>query len=362
MPKKRILFIVGPALGHVGRSLIIARSLAKIRPLEIYFACISPGFGPKTIGLEFPVSELTYEEKGDLEFAKSLEQVVAHVKADVLCLDLTPLPWLHQVSFPNVPQIYITNYFLTKLGREPTVQDYLYSTHRETYNDNRLLRGLSPLENSRELYGRDVVLLADPPALLSRIPDKLPTNYKVVGPCIWQPDKGNLQLSIQKASFLYFSLGSTGSQPLPVGLVNALADSQDAEGIVWVGPPPYLPHNFGDRYIYQHFNEFPASIALPNARLAITQGGAGSTYQALGHGTPVAIWPTHRNHQVLGKEIEKNGFGILLGKNWKNDIERLTKNLNLIKAHINDSQTDLSFKNSPTKAAHSIIGLLGIDI
>ena len=51
---------------------------------------------------------------------------------------------------------------------------------------------------------------------------------------------------------------------------------------------------------------------LPNAWAVISQGGAGSTYQALAKGIPAIVYPTHRNQAALGQILDRMGVGLLL--------------------------------------------------
>ena len=52
------------------------------------------------------------------------------------------------------------------------------------------------------------------------------------------------------------------------------------------------------------------SPMLAKCALATTQSGAGSTYAALSEGVPVAVWPTTRNHEILGNFVQRAEAGM----------------------------------------------------
>jgi UDP:flavonoid glycosyltransferase YjiC (YdhE family) len=355
---KKILFVVGPALGHVGRSLVIARALAKQSDVKIHFACVSPGYGEKIIGSEFQLSSIAYKRKGGRTFAANLEQLMTLESPDLICLDLTPVPWLYQVVFPPVPQVYITNFFLTRLGEETTVQDLWFEKNSKICNLQRMSRGLEPIKDVRDLYERDVVLLADPFSLMNRL-GEIPTNYLPVGPCVWEPVTAiNNSLGIMQ-NILYISMGSSGNRTVSLGLIEALADCIDASEIIWVGKRNIIADNCSSGFSCQYFDQLSASTVIPKAKLVITQGGAGSTYQALGYGVPTLIWPTHENHRVLGGYMQKNGFGLLMTEDLQACITQLCSNIDIYRQNIIDAGSQVSFETAPYKASKFLLEYIG---
>ena len=89
---KKVLFVVGPALGHAGRSLVIGNALAATAQLQVYFTCVSPGWGEKIILEKFHFYKLPFNQYGNTLFADALESVISQLKPDLICLDITPLP------------------------------------------------------------------------------------------------------------------------------------------------------------------------------------------------------------------------------------------------------------------------------
>ena len=120
---RTILFIVGPALGHVGRGLVIARELVKSKcDVRVVFAHITPGHGDRLLRPEFSSIPIQYRRLGDEGFADKLETTIRTVNPAFVCLDLSPVPWLYLVRFPEIPRAYVTNFFLTSLLTEETAQ------------------------------------------------------------------------------------------------------------------------------------------------------------------------------------------------------------------------------------------------
>ena len=81
---KKVFFVVGPALGHLGRSLVIGKALAATGPFQIYFACVSPGWGEQIISEEFPFYKLSSKQPGDTLSADALESVISQLKPDLI--------------------------------------------------------------------------------------------------------------------------------------------------------------------------------------------------------------------------------------------------------------------------------------
>ena len=56
---------------------------------------------------------------------------------------------------------------------------------------------------------------------------------------------------------------------------------------------------------YWHFySQLPGRLMAEHAYVVVTQGGAGSSYQALSSGTSICCWPAHINHALLASRIE----------------------------------------------------------
>lgn len=231
------------------------------------------------------------------------------------------LAWGGCINWPKVPRVLITNFFLTEnFSSITTQQDLVFPTVKDEINGIRISKNLPPIDNPRDLYHATRVCLADPIALIeNNISFPLSDEYRASGACYWEM-KGQLQHELSALSdILLISLGSTGLTGIDQALIQAIKQKSNAKTTVLVG-------NLAENTSIANGVDFavkrtPLDRIYSKTRLAITQGGAGSTYQALSHGVPVIIYPSHRNHQIMGKVIEKAGLGVSINSN--EDIQKL---------------------------------------
>jgi len=110
---KSVLFIVGAALGHMGRSLMIARALEAHTPVKIHFACLSGNSHFERLLLEpdYSVTALPVFDMADngASSADRLEQLMAEVQPELIYCDLNPLPALLLVRFPETPRVFLVD-------------------------------------------------------------------------------------------------------------------------------------------------------------------------------------------------------------------------------------------------------------
>lgn len=310
----KVAFVVGHALGHVGRALNVAKALRASREsCDITFIGNNPGrcferyVSPEGFAA-VPISSTT--EPSPYAYASLLADVLSNVRPDVLVYDLSPFPWLLlNGGFPG-PQAYLTNYFLTRIGGAPTAQDMAFSANESQINAARKRIGLPVLAGIRELYEKDRVILADPPQLL---PDALalPENYTVAGAVWWEPD-GELPAGLQEArDLLYVSLGSTGAH-VPRAALAGIATKIHARHVVVTSTKRPPDGGTAVSVPISYYGSLPGGKVLDRSTLAITQGGAGSCYQALGAGVPIGVAPVSPNHRLLGKRLAELGLAIVL--------------------------------------------------
>lgn len=309
--EKTILFVVGPALGHVGRSLSIATALFSIGQFNVLFAGVKQGYGEDIISRVFPFHTLSNEDDGGVCFADELELLVNSAHPDLICLDLTPIPWLTQFRFPDIPTVYLTNYFLTKQCLSTTFQELQFRDLGQRLNAVRESRGLAPIQDIKQVYDKDLVICCDPSSLV--LPAKtLPSNYHVVGPCLWEPEM-ELPDKLEKMNdFLFISFGSTGRRPIPHSFVEGIAAGLDTKNIVWLGNRHLHEKVRQGAFVHHYYSWLPSSQVLSRSKFVITQGGAGSTYQAISHGCPTGVWSNHLNQKLMGLLIQDFGCGALL--------------------------------------------------
>lgn len=309
----RVAFVVGHALGHVGRALNVASALrASWQSCDITFVGNNPGghfeqyVSPEGFAA---VSIGSASEPSPHAYASLLADVLSNVKPDVVVYDLSPFPWLLLTGAFPFPQVYLTNYFVTRMGDELTAQDVTFAANKSRINAARQSLGLPLLSSVRELYEKDRVILADPPQLL---PDAiaLPANYTLAGAIWWAPE-GELPAELrQSRDILYVSLGSTGAH-IPRGTLARIATKLHAGRVVVTStkrPPDAVPVSVPISY----YDSLPGGKVLDRSILALTQGGAGSCYQTLGAGVPLGISPSYHNHNLLAKRLTQLGVAFML--------------------------------------------------
>lgn len=318
------MFVVGGYLGHWGRCILVADALRKRAAADIHFVGTDPFGGLARLAKSYAirVTILGGGQSTSPELnANQLEALFDQEKPDLLVFDGDIFRNLLYVRFPAIPQVTITNYFLTSLGRhDETAQSINFGKFSAEWNENRARRGLPPLQNHYELQDTDLVILADPGRLVPST-ESLPPNYRVYGPLCWEPDIPLPQELEDSSDLLYVSIGSSGRE-LPYPLVSRIQAVLKTGDVLAGHPDPSvfpepLPPSW-HRYAW-----LPGTRALLHSRCAITQGGAGSTYQALQAGVPVVCWPRQVNHALLGQRIEAVGAGILLTGDLDAKMEKL---------------------------------------
>ena len=207
-----------------------------------------------------------------------------------------------------------------------------------------------PLDSARQLYEKDLVLLADPPALIppaARVPD----HYRIVGPCFWEPDIPLPHELESLHNILFVSMGSTAADMIPTRLIEVLAAQMRPDAVIGVGK---LSTDYKNMKCYSFL---PNSKLLQRAVFAVTHGGTGSVYQALAHAVPVGCWPRHVNHRILGRRLEKLGFGIYIDPDQgAGSLEDTVVDAGVLAGNIRRSAADV--KSDPYSAAREIAGLV----
>lgn len=350
---KKILFIAGPALGHISRLLTIASALRNLADVNIRFAIpdrsrflsLIPesGFSLSAI----PHQENTASFEG---FANEIETLLSSEKFDLILCDIEPVGWQSVIDWPSIPRILVTNVFLAQAGAQ-TVQQKKLSKLKEVINTIRLAKGLKELESPEQLYDADEVLFSDPQPLVDQF-GLQNEKQKSCGACFWELT-GELPAELLGLrNVLLASMGTTGCIGMLPDLINGLARFCGTAEMVYVGPCAPKVSEFEVKC--HSYHQLPFAPLLQNAALAITQGGSGSTYQALSYGVPVVVVPTHRNHQVLGELIEALGVGLVIGQD---DTPEKLKNFDFQKMRANASvfASKMKDQNGPNFIARRIL-------
>lgn len=319
---RKVLVVVGEFLGHWGRSLLVADALRQYKSVEIVFAGRDPAGNLRSLAQQYSFRMISLgsdQNKDLLVFADRLEAIMHQEQPDLIILDIGLIPWAIYVRFPGIPIAAISHYFLTPLCPEITLQRSNFARNRNQWNQARSARGLDPLGSADEIFENCLVLLADPDAIVPRC-EKMPDNYKVVGALVWEPPV-DLPPELEDAeNLLYVSIGSSGEE-MPCSILEALMEALNAPQVIIAHPAPAAFSGIR-HHAFKKYNWLPGEKVLSRSRFAVTQGGAGSTYQALQAGVPVACWPFHRNHVILSRHLEATGAGLLIDKSeWINQVE-----------------------------------------
>ncbi|WP_372519976.1 glycosyltransferase [Qipengyuania mesophila] len=309
-----ILLISGPALGHFGRIALVARSLRDLVDCTIEIVIPATAkFDIARFDDEFSIRRVPIAER-DLDypapaFAVALDAAFEAVQPDLVAHDCCPVRWLATTRFPDCPRAIVTNGFLTRLAARETVQTRLFRRRARLIRRERVRRGLPPLANGFDLYEADRVLLADPAWL---VPDTgpLPETYRACG-AVWWEAGGDLGEAMAGAQdILLCSMGSTGK--LVDDRFCALAAERfGCEDIVRVHSKGEgeTVRSIGGHRLFEA-GILPLGRLLPQARAVMTQGGAGSSYQALAAGKPLMVVPSHPNQRILGELLQQRGVAI----------------------------------------------------
>jgi len=354
--KSKVLWIIGPALGHIGRSLLVARRLKSDHGIDSEFCGLDlHNYQATLLGNEFKHYHLHCQKEEIVQFAELVHRQIADSQPDVICFDCSPLPWLAALGRVSAPAIFITNWFLTSLGSMITLQDEMWNERSDFFKQLRKERQLEPCLSARDLYelGMQRVLLADPFLFLPEV--KLPNHFRVVGPCSWEPETAMPSSLSTMNKMIYIAMGSTGERPLPTALIDALVTKLEPDWVVGAGKTRLV----ADSKVATWFDKLPASKVLGRSLICLTHGGTGSTYQALSFGVPLACWPTHRNQSILADQVEKLHLGVhLTPEGWPQQIDSLVDHFNQIKSHVQQfAQVEI---DGPSNAAKEIVEVINV--
>ena len=308
-----ILFVSGNALGHITRLLSVASELEKIDDSKVTFLTPSNfNYGDlvTSAGYELHFCQTNIQKHNNIgmdfdTFSEGVAKLVAKLNPKAIVVDCAIYRFLPAMRWPKVPRILITNVFLTQASDYDTIQYHSFNATKDIINTRRQSLGLGPIEAATDLYDADLVCLADPLELVEQF-DDLPRNFKACGATYWENRKLPTDNLPEIESAVLFSMGSTGRAKIDSNFVEHLKKATGATSAIYAGKGA---GNFAGSGIMDYAtNMMPIQHYFPKTKLVVTQGGAGSTYQALSYGMPVAILPSHRNHEILGEVLEKLGL------------------------------------------------------
>lgn len=357
---KKIAAISGPAMGHVGRLARACYALIDHTELSIDFIYPQRSVYAGKI-LDSRCKQLPQGDEGksflerSVTFSSHLRQCFENTDYDLIVHDANPLAWLSTMDFPECPRVHITNGFLTSARPEPTFQEIRFDQCYHQLNELRAALGLATLESVYELYEADKVLLADPAPIVNLL-GEMPENYVQCGACSWSMKGPIPQELYALKNPILMSMGSTGTSVFDGLFLERIKQFVGSNAIVYAGSKQGdLNEEYG---IQQCYRWLPLDEVLARCKAVITQGGSGSSYQALSAGCPVIVIPTHRNHKILGRLIQGLGLGICIS-----DTENPVSSLEQFDFHILSQQAkyfarEICSEDGPNAIARQIVELL----
>jgi len=294
-----ILFVTARALGHVSRMLSIAAELREntdteivfVAPTDFNFAGLVSAGGFRLFGLQWNARRFNGVPMDLGTFSEGLERLIDDLAPKAIVYDCPPMQYLSTMRWPSVPRILITNVFLTSAGGEDTLQQRTFKKAKGVINTRRRSLGMDPVDSATDMYEADLVCLADPHILVKQFKE-LPENFRSCGASFWESDEQLPPGAPTPESTILFSMGSTGWAEITSDLVAHLKKVAGASSAIYVGSDADEVRKSG--VVDYAATMLPLQQYFPKTKLVVTQGGAGSTYQALSHGLPSAILPSHR--------------------------------------------------------------------
>lgn len=308
----KFLLVSGPVLGHAGRLRLVADELRRRNAAASFFIPhLSQQTAAALVGYRVQhVYDKPNPPEQRLRFAESLAQHIAANSFDCVVFDINPSIWLEAWRKPSIPAAWVSNAFIVGEHGLPTEQDAVLKLRRQEIDRRRQQAGLPAVTSGRQLFVADRLFLADPEevALWCK---SLPSHAVIAGHCSWQLG-GSGDATEEGNDALVFSMGSSGTALPSPDLVARLRAALEPSHCIYVGPAAEAAAQVPG--IDQSHAWAALGPLIARARFVVTQGGAGSTYQALAAGVPVGVLPTHLNHAALGRILDDIGLGIALDK------------------------------------------------
>jgi UDP:flavonoid glycosyltransferase YjiC (YdhE family) len=208
----------------------------------------------------------------------------------------------------------------------PRLLPVILRFHVRAFNRLRHERGLSPVAGLREMYTLGTwTLYLDTPTL-SPTRD-LPSNHRYLGPILWEPE---LPLPTwwdtirTHESLVYVTLGSSGDSRGLSTILEALEGMPVVAAVATAGHRlESVPNNvFAADYL-------PGLRILDRARLVVSNGGSGTSYQAISRGVPILGLPFNADQYFTMEGLASEGAGILIrsGRATARDVRRAMERL-----------------------------------
>lgn len=345
--KTRVLFFAeGATLAHVGRPLVLARSLDPER-FDITFARAA-GYAWITAGAGFAVADLACQDGAT--FASRLERgaplydlptLARYVEDDLALIDthkpdvvvgdfrlslsvsarLRGVPYAticdaywspERLLRPVLPVLAFTRHVPLPLaeGMFRLTSPLALRLHARPMERLRARHGLPSLGHDlRRCYtDADLRLFANFPALF---PDVKPgPQADFIGPIAWSPpDRDDLEFGPGDGPLVYVTMGSSGDPRVLAALIPVLERHGARVVVASAGKPLPAGSASGRTRV---FDFLPGDQICRQARLVVCNGGSPTTNQALRHGVPVLGIAGNMDQFLNMREIERFGAGLLM--------------------------------------------------
>lgn len=181
-------------------------------------------------------------------------------------------------------------------------------THSLAFNRARRKWGLGPVDGLRGAYSHGTMSLY--PDLPELAPTRgAPRTHRYLGPMVWQPpvEKPGWWSELpEERPIIYVTLGSSGSVRTLRMVAEALASERVTVVVSTAGQDVTLPPSF---FVAPYV---PGSELCGRASVVISNGGSGTTYQALEHGVPILGIPANADQYLAMGPVAAQRAGRLV--------------------------------------------------
>jgi UDP:flavonoid glycosyltransferase YjiC (YdhE family) len=342
----RVLFVgEGVTLSHVVRPLVLARATS-VAGHHVHFACGGeyrrfvedarveveplPTMSPREFTARIAVGKPLYTYSRLEEYVTAERDLLSRLSPDVVVGDfrvslaisaeaqgilyvaLSNAHWspFSTLEFP-VAEHPLVRILGPRLAR-PVIRRLLpliSRLHIAAFNRLRQEHGLSRVTNLQEMYTRGSwTLYLDLPRL-SPTRD-LPATHRYIGPVLWEPDLPLPEWWDRvdpEVPIVYVTLGSSGHPGLLPRVLQAFENLPVVAAVATAGQPvDRVPDNV------RVADYLPAMKIMERARVVVSNGGSGTTYQAMAAGVPILGLPFNSDQYFAMEGVVREGAGILV--------------------------------------------------
>jgi len=347
---KRILFVPEASiLAHVGRTLAVAREMAK-GAIEVRFAASGrhsrwidqAGFARDEIFTRRHEDLIGVLRRGSSafdsatlrEYVRCEMDVLKRLKPDAVVGDFRPSLSI-SAKVCGTPYVSLTNVVWTRYAAfqldpprswwatrilgpwmlkkcRALVERRVFSWYARPFNAVRKEHGLPPQDDVRDcMCSEDLTLLPDLDLLF---PTKdLPPHFRNVGPIFWEPDipkpawwdRFRRMRGMKK---VYVTMGSTGPADQIRAITQFLLQRPDVVVVCTTSPEKACPLQEEERCFLHPY--LPGREVCAASDLVVCHAGNGTIYQALSQGKPLVGLAEFHDQEFNMQRVEAAGMGL----------------------------------------------------